>query len=88
MYILITFRNLERVSQQSLYAGDFWLETYDLYAISYDDNNLHTVNTTTGEFTWWALLPPAGKWSGLSGTPDGIFMADIGLWHIDQSCDC
>ncbi|NLW72160.1 MAG: S8 family serine peptidase [Chloroflexi bacterium] len=57
----------------SLYAGDFLAGDFTtLYAISYDDNNLHTVNTTTGEFTLvGAATPPAGKWSGLSGTPDG-----------------
>ncbi len=58
----------------SLFAGDFLAGDFTtLYAINYDNNNLYTVNTTTGTATLvGASTPPSGQfWTGLSGTPDG-----------------
>lgn len=58
----------------SLYAGDFLDGDFStLYAISGTENNLYTVDTTTGNATLvGASPPPSGHtWSGLSGAPDG-----------------
>ncbi len=58
----------------SLFAGDFLAGDFTtLYAISYDNNNLYAVDTTTGASTLIGpSAPPAGQsWTGLSGTPDG-----------------
>jgi hypothetical protein len=58
----------------SLFAGDFLAGDFStLYAISYDNNNLYAVDTTTGASTLIGpSAPPAGQsWTGLSGTPDG-----------------
>jgi subtilisin family serine protease len=58
----------------SLFAADFLAGDFTtLYAISYDNNNLYTVDVSTGAYTLvGASTPPGGQsWSGLSGTPDG-----------------
>ena len=58
----------------SLFAGDFLAGDFTtLYAISYDNNNLYTVDVATGSATLVGTsTPPGGQsWTGLSGTPDG-----------------
>lgn len=58
----------------SLFAGDFLAGDFTtLYAISYDNNNLYTVDVATGTATLVGTsTPPGGQsWTGLSGTPDG-----------------
>ena len=63
-------------TRNSLYAGDFLAGDFStLYAISSDDNNLYTVDTTTGAATLvGTATPPAGHaWTGLSGAPNGTF---------------
>jgi len=58
----------------SLFAGDFLAGDFTtLYAISYDNNNLYTVDVATGAYTLVGpSTPPAGQsWTGLTGTPDG-----------------
>ena len=72
----------------SLFAGDFLAGDFTtLYAISYDNNNLYTVNTATGAYTLVGpSLPPSGQsWTGLSGTPDGTLFGlttDISTSHL------
>ena len=72
----------------SLYSGDFLAGDFTtLYAISYDDNNLYTVDTATGAYTLVGpSAPPAGQsWTGLSGTPDGTLYGlttDISTSHL------
>ena len=58
----------------SLFAGDFLAGDFTtLYAISYDNNNLYTVDVATGAYTLVGpSTPPTGQsWTGLTGTPDG-----------------
>ena len=58
----------------SLFSGDFLAGDFStLYAISYSDNNLYTVDTTTGAYTLVgpSTPPSVQSWTGLSGTPDG-----------------
>lgn len=72
----------------SLFSGDFLAGDFTtLYAISYDNNNLYTVDTATGASTLVGLsTPPAGQsWTGLSGTPDGTLYGlttDINTSHL------
>ncbi|MFZ3071125.1 MAG: carboxypeptidase regulatory-like domain-containing protein, partial [Anaerolineaceae bacterium] len=65
--------NVVGATMTSLFAGDFISGDFStLYAISYDNNNLYTVDTATGAYTLVGPAPsPAGNWTGLTGTPDG-----------------
>lgn len=61
-------------TEAQLFAGDFLNGDFTtLYAISYANNNLYTVNTATGAATLVGpSTPPAGLvWTGLTGAPDG-----------------
>ena len=58
----------------SFFAGDFTGGDFStLYVISYDNNNLYEVDTTTAVYTQiGTTTPPAGQtFSGLTGTPSG-----------------
>jgi len=66
----------------SLFSGDFLNGDFStLYAISYDNSNLYTIDTATGAYTLvGTATSPNGNWTGLSGAPDGT------LYGIVSTC--
>ena len=69
-------------SATSLFAGDFMGSDFSkLYAVSYDNNGLYSINTATAAATLIGITtPPAGTFGGLAGG-DGV------MYGVTTNCN-